>query len=217
MKKTLITITLALTGFASFGQGYFLFTTPVRTCWDAFTTPGVSKVGATMNIGFLWGSTANTPLISSLLASSATNGTSQFSKATAWSDILSDPNFTLAVNNGASGTAGTAIFTTTAGGAVTYNSSGTFGVTGTSATSYTLYLVGWSSAYATPGAAQTAGAAVGWSNPFTYAAVSSIGSPLTMAASGLTAFGVTNPVPEPATMALFGLGGLSLLMFRRRS
>jgi hypothetical protein len=28
--------------------------------------------------------------------------------------------------------------------------------------------------------------------------------------------GVTEPVPEPTTLALAGLGGLSLLLFRRR-
>jgi hypothetical protein len=219
MKKTLITIALALTGFASFGQGYFLFTGNPRTAFDTFTTPGTSKGASTMDVGFLWGSTAATPLISGILASGtstnsvASGNGSQFA-ATAWSDLLSDPNFTVAVN---SGTSATVIVPTAATGNWSYNSAGSFGVTGTAAASYTVIVFAWNGAYATPTLAKNAGAAVGWSAPFTYAAVSSIGSAPTMALSGLTAFGVVNPVPEPATMALFGLGGLSLLMFRRRS
>ena len=40
------------------------------------------------------------------------------------------------------------------------------------------------------------------------------GQPIVIA-NGLTLFEV--PVPEPATFALVGLGGLSLLLFRRRN
>jgi hypothetical protein len=63
---------------------------------------------------------------------------------------------------------------------------------------------------------------IGWENPTSFgtgvaifgAAPNAGGQPL-LTASGMTLYEL--PVPEPATFALVGLGGLSLLLFRRRN
>jgi hypothetical protein len=62
---------------------------------------------------------------------------------------------------------------------------------------------------------------IGWENPTTAApgigimgsAANPGGQPI-LIASGMTLYEL--PIPEPATFALVGLGGLSLLLFRRR-
>jgi len=216
MKKTLITVALTIASLASFGQGYFAFSGTPRSAWDSFTTQGVSHGAATMDVSFLWGAQGAVPSVDSILASTGTNNASFSSAAqqtAAWTAILNDPNFTLAYNTtlGATVQVGTS-----AAGGWSYNSAATFPVQNTGANSYTVYVIAWSNAYATPAAAQAANSAVGWSNPFTYAAVSSIGTPLSFAASGMLPFGVITSVPEPTTMALVGLGGLAVLAFRRR-
>lgn len=213
MKKLIAIVAVAVTGFASFGQGYFSFTSNTRGAWDAFTTPSSPKLAADINVGFLWGT--GTALISGVFNSIATNNTTGLTPsqlATAWTDITTDPNFKIANVSGVPVVTGTS-----AGGAWNYNSGGTFGVDNTSAGSvYTLIAFGWSNAYATPALAAAAGSPVGWSAPFSYTSVASIGTPLTMNASGLLPFGVTTVVPEPATIALAGLGGLALLALRRK-
>lgn len=213
MKKTLLTVALTIASLASFGQGYFYFNGSPRFTWDAFTSPGAIRGNTTVDVAFLWGATTATPLIDGIATSTATNGAA-INVTGAWSDIMNDANFHLAVD---SSTSLVAVQQTTAAGGWSYNNPNDFGVSGTVAQSYLVYVIGWNAAYATPTAAAAAGSAVGWSAPFTYAAATSIGTPLSMTASGLTAFGVLPPiVPEPTTMALAGLGGLALLAFRRR-
>jgi hypothetical protein len=104
-----------------------------------------------------------------------------------------------------------------ANGAFSYNAAATFPISGTAAGggTATLFLIAWSNAYATPALAQAAGSILGWSAPFNYNYTASIGTPLTILASGFAPFGVAG-VPEPTTMAVAGLAGLSLLLFRRR-
>ena len=220
MKKiialSLVAVSLAAT--SSFGQGYFLFTSGKSQVYDGFTTAGVSALAATVNTSFLWGNAATTPTVDALLTTTPKTGSSttqeSYTVATAWSDILNG-QFTLAVNSSSSATV---VQTTAANGGIQYNSGLGFGVTGTSpGATYTVYMISWPSAYATPAAAQTAGSAVGWSTPFQYTAVTSIGTPNPMA-SQAASFGtfVPAPIPEPATMALAAIGGASLLLFRRR-
>jgi len=217
MKKAILAIALVATGLTSFGQGYVLFTTSTRQVWDTLVTP--IKPDAGLNVGFLWAPVGTTATITSLAASTATNGTTSVSSfATAWSDILgSNGGYTLAVNNGTSATATT---TTTAVGGVSYNTANTFALAGTTGgTSYSVYAIAWSNAYSTPQAAQTAGAAVGWSSVFTYAtSAAANGTPLSFSASGMSPFGLAAaPTPEPGTIALAGMGIASLLAFRRRN
>ena len=220
MKKiialSLVAVSLAAT--SSFGQGYFALTSGKSQAYDGFTTAGVSALAATVNVTFLWAPASTVPHVASLLATTPKTGSSTtqepYSVATAWSTIL-DGQFTLA-NNVASGTNLTV--TTASTGAVVYNGGFSFGVTGTtSGTTYTIYEVSWPATYATPAAAQSASAAVGWSNPIQYTTVNNIGT----AQSTLGAFAsfgtfVPAPIPEPATMALAAIGGASLLLFRRR-
>lgn len=217
MKKLLIIATAAvsLSGLSVMGQGYFQFSGSTRGVWDAFTLAngGASKLGATMNVAFLWGS--GSALVSSVSSSTATNGSTVFSPADAWTAILNDPNYTLAIDANKSTAA---IASSAANGAWSYTSTaGTiFPVTGTGSGAYSVFVIGWDKTYATPADAAAANSAVGWSQVFSYTAANNVGTPLSMPASGLTPFGVIAPVPEPATFALAGLGAAALLVFRRK-
>ena len=215
-------VAMTFAAASAFGQGYFSFTSGKSQVRDGFTTPGVSALGSTINVSFLWAAASTTPTIDTLIsAQSLALGTNNqsglgYTAATAWSAILNG-QFNFATNSG-TGLLVTALTSTT--GAILYNGGASFGVSGTApSTTYTVYEVAWSSAYATPWLAAAANGAVGWSTPVQYNAVTSTGfvNPL---AGQFASYGVfapaTGAVPEPSTMALAALGGASLLLFRRR-
>jgi len=228
MKKliaiSLFTVWLAAT--SSFGQGYFIFGTAKSQAYDGFTTLGVSTLSTSVDTAFLWAPANTTPDVAAAtgLASTPTSGNSStfpigsyYAPYQAWNAIL-DGQFTLAVNNDTS-----ALVTqpTAANGTINYNGNAPFPVAGTTPnTTYTVYMISWDAYYATPALAAAAfggtGSAVGWSTPFQYTAYTQI-SVLITSMTGLAAnFGTFGPVPEPATLALAALGGLSLLAFRHR-
>jgi hypothetical protein len=221
MKKiiaiSMLTVSLAAT--SAFAQGYFTFQTGKSQAWDGFTTSGVSTLGATVDTSFLW--EAGTVASPMPIAQSPITGTSQttaasvgYTAAQAWNAILTG-GFTIAQNAGNANA--TVVQLTAANGGIAYNGGVSFGVTGTSpSTTYSLFLISWNSAFATPQLAAAAGAAVGWSSVFQQASLTSIGTGPNF--TGLAPqFGTFIPaVPEPATIALAGLGGLSLLALRRK-
>lgn len=218
MKKLILiaSLMISLAGLSAFGQGYFAFSTGKSQVWDNFSS-GSPQLATTVNVAFLWAANGDTPTVSILGASTPANmtvATATFSTSAAWSDILTDPNFALALNN----TSGAvAVATSLSNGAVDYNGGSVFGVSGTSVgTTYTLFLIGWNGAYATPALASAAAATdgcVGWSETFTYTATAFTATPTSFATP---AFGVVGMVPEPSAIALAGLGSLSLLLLRRR-
>lgn len=225
MKKilalSLLAVSLAVP--SAFGQGYFLFTTGKSQAWDGFTTAGVSTTSSNVKVAFLWAAAGTlTPF---QVASTSTTGNSSTTAAsagwdltTAWNTINNGADaWTLAVNSSSSTLASV---NTAANGGVSYNGGFSFGVTGTSPnTTYSLIIIGWNGAYADPTAAALAGSAVGWSTVFQYGSKDSLTTPNNMIAQGAN-FGVfapsAAPVPEPSTLVLAGLGGLSLLAFRRK-
>jgi len=211
MKKLVLISTLIATfaGISAFGQGYVSFASSKSQAWDDFTST-TPTLATTINTAFMWGASGDVPLLAGILASTPVNGQTPYSYAAAWNDIMNDGNFTLAIN---AGNGSNVVARTAANGGIAYGAS--FGVTGTApSTTYTLFFIGWNGAYATPGAAAAADAAVGWSSTFSYTTVTSIGTPASMA--GVPQFGV-GAVPEPTTIALAGLGGMALMMFRRRT
>ena len=215
MKKLVIIGTLIATfSGAAFGQGYFLFTGTKSTVYDGFTG---SSAGLTsnVNVAFLWAA-SGVPQVDSILAAVPTTATTlnqTWTAAAAWTAILTDPNFTLALNAN-SGNA-VVVQQTTSQGAWSYNGGAVFGINGTTAgTAVQVFEIGWSSAYATPALASAASAAVGWSGAWAYTPTLFTASPNTMTAPAH--WGTGGLVPEPSTLALAGLGGLGLLLFRRR-
>jgi PEP-CTERM motif len=225
MKKliALTTITAAIVATSAFGQGFVQFTTGKSQAWDGFTTAGSSALSSKVNVALFWAAQGSTPTVASLLASTPTSGNSttveSYTAAQAWTDILNG-GFTLG-QNASSGNANVIQLTAANGGIQYFGGSG-FNLAGTAAnTAYAMYFVSWDATYATPALAAAAnggaGAAVGWSSVFTYTTVANTGTPSSM--SGLAPqFGTFVPVsaPEPSTMALAGLGGAAMLLFRRR-
>ena len=219
MKKLLLISTLvtSLAGLSAFGQGYFNFSGNKSSVWDG---TGFSDVrNSTINVAFLWGPSGDTPTVSAILAgvpNTMNAGNCTYDAGEAWYDILHDPNFTLGLdyNTGNS----LAVQQTITSGAWQFVGQpsfhlNSFGVTGTSsATTYSIFAIGWSSVYATPTDAAAAGSYVGWSPVLQYTFLSQVGAATTPL---WTPFAVTE-APEPSTMALAGLGGLSILLFRRR-
>ena len=204
-----------LAGISAFGQGYFLLGGNAGAVWTSPSAGGPSRGPAVYDVALLWAAGSSvTPAVDSIMPSTPTNFAGSINATAAWNAILSDGNFQLAYNNN------TALPVQTVDGAngnFAYNAATSFPISGTSASggSATLFIIAWSNAYATPALAQAAGSILGWSAPFNYSYTSVIGTPLSIAASGFAPFGVAG-VPEPTTMALAGLAGLSLLLFRRR-
>ena len=218
MKKILALVTLAFTlsGLLSaLGQeGYFFFNSgSARSIWDGFTSDHM-QLAATMRVAFLWGQTNATPIISTIQISTPTNSASEVG-FDAWTPILNDPNFHLAVD---ATTSSLASNTNLANGVFNYAppTGGSFvRVSGTVPGDYKLFVIGWDKTFATPQMAAAAGSVVGWSNPFIYTAADNLSTASSFKASGFIPFGVS--VPEPSSFALASLGGFALLLIRRRN
>jgi len=221
MKKILALAVLAasLAGVSAFAQGNFVFQSGSRYVWDNWSGVAVPTPNFTNNVAFLWGS--GTPSVDSIATSVPTNnmvsGAVTLSQ-TAWTDILTDSNFHLATN---SSTSALIVVQTSAVGGYSYNAGSSVAVAGTSSGggSTTVYVIGWDVHYATPQLASAAGAALGWSVPFTYNYANSSTQPTSFSAQvAEIKFGVSpiGAVPEPSTFALAGLGAAALMIFRRK-
>ncbi len=230
MKKLVLfsTIAASLIGMSSFGQGYLQLQSGNKTIWENGTyKTGSGGLVTTNSYALVWGSTTLTPLVDAIQASVATNalpgvaaaGTvnGNYSVAAAWTAILTDPNFTLATD-----LAGPNLATGIAlqNGSLSYNGGGSFAVSGAGAGVWSLFYIAWNDAggvYLTPSAAQAAGELVGWSTVFNMTLTGTVSDPLIQQTSGLVPFGVAGgAVPEPTTIAFGALGGLSLLLMRRK-
>ena len=229
MKKLVLISTMAITlaGLSAFGQGYFNFSGGKSSVWDG--TGATDVRNSTIDVAFLWAPANTTSKVgtdTALTGSGALAGVpntmnsanSTYQASAAWADIFTDPNFVFGLD---ANTANSLVVQTTLStGAWAFIGQPPvtvpFGVTGTSSSvQYSIFAIGWSSAYATPTAAELAGGKVGWSTVLQLTGASSIGTPGIPAWTQFAVAGAP-PVPEPTTLALAGLGGLSLLLFRRR-
>jgi len=219
MKKQIIIAALAIATTAStFAQGYVAFSSSkANGVWynagSDTANLGTAHLGNNgITVGFMWANTG-TPLVGS-----AGIGTNNTAITPSWTSILTDPNFTFAVNNSTAALATVAVNNSgLSQGGWGYLSGVSFPVTGTTAGStIEVVAVAWSSLYATPTLASQAGSFLGYSQLFNYNTGATSGAAVsTFAASGMPAFGVS-PVPEPATFALAGLGMAAMLVSRRR-
>jgi hypothetical protein len=221
--KKLVLIAALITTVSSmtvFGQGWVNLTGGRYTVGNMFTTPGVLTFGNTdvaLYIATTAGSGAPLPEVEALSSGTPTNAVLSWSVNQAWTDILTDPNYQLATDVTLGTSAITSVTSGSHGGSFQYAHGATdniefntvAGITG--GANYEMYLVAWNSAYPDPTTAGLAGSLVGWSQAFSYATGAS--ALATVVGTSEAAFGV---VPEPSTIALAGLGGLTLLLFRRR-
>jgi hypothetical protein len=214
-----ITVTLAALvvagGMSAFGQGFVNFSTAIHYVYDDFTTAGTGVVNTTGGIDatFLWASTSTSDPLGTGLATTGVT-----SAGSAWSTISSMLTSGWTVASDVTGTAKEADDAPI--GTTAQLNYGTFELGNTTGgNSYSFVVVACNNQGGTLGTlaqAEGAGTAVGYSSAFTYATGAASTSPIsTFNNSGLTKFGVS-PVPEPASLALAGLGGLSMLFLRRR-
>lgn len=209
MKKLLsfAAITLVCVGTSALGQGYFAFTGGGKTVWENFGGTIVPSSGS-VTVGFLFG----TGIPAKGMSGTPTNAEA----IVTWSAILDDPNFRWATNS----TTGQLVIATTSSGVgvggFSYNGGSSFPVAGTSGnTSYNVFVVGWSGAFATPWQAAASSSAVGWSNTFSYSTGSTSADFVnTFTHSGMEPFGLI--IPEPSALSLSILAMAAGALFRKR-
>jgi len=213
MKKQILIVSLlaAVTSFSAFGQGFINFSAGANTVKNGVT--GLNNAG---NVDILFAPVGTTDTLG---AGMATSGLTQATKS--WSDVLAllSSGWTLGKVSGveATGTISGAAF---GGGSFAYLSGATQQITGWNAASESVIAIAWFGGAANLAAAAAANAPLGWSSAFTVLSGANASDPngtisFSNQGSPIVAFGVA-PVPEPATIALAGLGGLALLALRRK-
>ena len=221
MKKILLTIALAASSTLLFGQGSIIFENISSALGNYVTNVGVGTISLTPTSGSAPSAYYNTLLIAAYGgAAPADNPT-----AAGWSQAI-------VANSGAHlGQLLLGNNWTVAGSMVGPMAASYTDLSGTTASSDEYYmLVGWSSNEGITwaavdtlltGAGLTPGGFFGYS-PVGTALLGPTGGPgVSMFASGSGITGgitlmSTTTIPEPSTLALAGLGSLSLLLFRRR-
>jgi hypothetical protein len=216
--KKIIALSMLAVSFAAttaFSQGYMVFSSGKSQVFDGFTTAATAAPSANVDVALFWAASGTTPTVDSFLTATPAGGnsttTESYTVAQAWNAILNG-QFTLAQSTAIGGSV---IATSSATGVVKFNGGVSFDITGTTAgTSYAMYLVSWNAAFANPTLAAAGGSAVGWSAPFSY--LVGVQTDQTLATPTVNGFSTFAPTPEPTTIALTGLGGLSLLLARRK-
>ena len=220
MNKKITSIVAGLVmaaGMTAFGQGYFNFSTGGGFVYDDFTTPGTDvKAPGTVTVTFLWAATGTADPLG---AGIATTGTTSANGGSNTISGMLTSGWSVAQVTGTGVEADNTVHASgPSTGGIGY---GTFQVNNSAAGgTYEIVVVGWA---ASSGANLAAGLSgpLGWSSAFTYASSASSLQPagqFSAAPSDMAAFGVApaGPVPEPTSLALAGLGGLSMLFLRRR-
>jgi len=224
---------VAVGGFSAFGQGWMTFDGAVGRVYDEFTTAGVGiRAPSDVNVAFLWAATGTADPLTLVNGTGgpssdgqgrggnatptlqvATNGvasvasqwgtiTSMLSSGWSWGKDQNAGNV-IAIANGTSG-------------AYVYGSNPLELLGSTAGASYEIIAVAWDAA--SGATVPVSSLAMGWSNPFVYITGTSAGDPVAttfFSQSGVNQFGVAS-VPEPTTLAFGALGGLSLLLMRRK-
>jgi hypothetical protein len=223
MKKTfalIVTVFAAIGTNAFAGDGYVVFATqPNNDVWDEFTTPGMGVVApGDVTVTFLWALEGTPDPLGNNVPTTGVNFTEN-----GWSTVSSMTSSGWAIAEDAgndNAEADVAVLVNGAAkGAIAYDSGVSFQLANTTGgDTYEFVVVGWNNLTGanTLEEAMTDDVAMGWSNPFDYVTGATTTTPVNIfSTSGMDSFGVA-PVPEPAALALAGLGGLSLLLVRRR-
>lgn len=205
--------TIGINAFAQ--EGYVLFVTPKNYVYDEFITPGIGVVSpGDVTVTFLWAPVETPdPLGSGVPTSGISN------VGSGWSTVASmlSSGWTVA-QNASSGNAEADVAVTSQGG-INYNGGSDFPAENmTGGNAYEFVVIGWDNLTGAATLENAMGDEVpmAWSNPFDYATGATVTATVEeFSESGMNPFGVA-PVPEPASLALAGLGGFSLLFIRRR-
>jgi hypothetical protein len=238
MKKqiAILATVLAASGFTAFGQGYMTIGSSAgKLIWDDFTTPGVGVVDDNMDFTVLFAATGTADLLSSVGGTAnqyglggtaasnqvATNGVASVGAVNPFAEISSmlSGGWQVVTNESALGSmaVGTLVGSGKTAGTFSYNGGDNFEFNGGSSTvevTYDFIVLAWDSTSST----YVGAADLGWSNPFKYVTGSTSGDGaglIDLNGGTMNQFGVA-AVPEPTTLALAGLGGLSMLFLRRR-
>jgi len=205
MKKlAILAAAVLVTGMSSFAQGFFIFANSTATAvYEPFTTASFARSPATVYVALLYSTDTNAVPLAGATAT-PTNSTTSGD----WSKVMSDPNFVFAQRTGTNLLAkpGTGGFSGVFNG-------GTVGIDNTvGGQTIKMYAIAWE---VSAGNAPGTGNYLGHSNPFIFTLGTSSSPAGNLAGQGMQGFGV-QPVPEPSTFALAGLGAAAMLIFRRR-